>query len=414
MAGRKPPRGKRQVDGDGRVTVAGKAPNGMAEPYFDKTRNVWVAPWRRPDGRIGRPTGRTRALAEASRDRHIADAAEAERRPTTRGGFAPDATVAELVAWWLEQVARHRVRPTTFTAYAKQLSAVERALGTMPVRDVKREHLMAFLSHLVDTGSAARARNIRTLLVQVFAEAEQLGLVSDNVARRVRSPKVPDVSRPTLSPEETARMLAACDPRYVGAVALCFLQGWRISEALGLAWQDVDLDAGTAVVRRAMTYQDRVGMVLGPCKTAHTAGENLLSPTVVGFLRARQVAQAADRAKLTKTWPATVYDGERLDLVFTNDGGGPLLRQRIDKALRTACQTVGIDPHGIGTHTGRRSVITNLSEMTDLSARDLATFVGHTDPKTTERYIQRRNDRPKAISRKVFAALDPEASPDTP
>jgi hypothetical protein len=59
-------------DSTGRFTVAGKAPNGQAQPYFDRTRGVWVAPWRRPDGKVGKPTGRTRALAEASRDRQSA------------------------------------------------------------------------------------------------------------------------------------------------------------------------------------------------------------------------------------------------------------------------------------------------------------------------------------------------------
>lgn len=52
----KTPRGKRVVDDStGRFTVAGKAPNGQAQPYFDRTRGVWVAPWRRPDGKVGKP-----------------------------------------------------------------------------------------------------------------------------------------------------------------------------------------------------------------------------------------------------------------------------------------------------------------------------------------------------------------------
>ena len=44
---------------------------GAASPFHgkaaNKSRGVWVAPWRRPDGKIGRPTGKTRVLAEAPR-----------------------------------------------------------------------------------------------------------------------------------------------------------------------------------------------------------------------------------------------------------------------------------------------------------------------------------------------------------
>ncbi len=74
------PRGKRFADGaTGSFAVMGRAANGAAEPYFDRSRGVWVAPWRKPDGKVGRPTGRTRAAAVASRDRHIAEAAAAAR-----------------------------------------------------------------------------------------------------------------------------------------------------------------------------------------------------------------------------------------------------------------------------------------------------------------------------------------------
>ena len=42
----KTPRGKRVIDlTTATFRVVNKAPNGEAQPYFDKSRNVWVAPW---------------------------------------------------------------------------------------------------------------------------------------------------------------------------------------------------------------------------------------------------------------------------------------------------------------------------------------------------------------------------------
>jgi integrase len=57
---------------------------------------------------------------------------------------------------------------------------------------------------------------------------------------------------------EHARALLAAvqDHRLGAAVALLFLQGWRVSEMLGLAWEDLDLESGTAQVRRASVYVD--------------------------------------------------------------------------------------------------------------------------------------------------------------
>ncbi|HET8619273.1 MAG TPA: hypothetical protein VFM27_09960 [Acidimicrobiales bacterium] len=51
------------------------------------------------------------------------------------------------------------------------------------------------------------------------------------------------------------------------AVALLFLQGWRVSEVLGLAGANLDHDTGIAHVHRASVYVDGRGQQLGPPKT---------------------------------------------------------------------------------------------------------------------------------------------------
>jgi hypothetical protein len=38
---------------------------------------------------------------------------------------------------------------------------------------------------------------------------------------------------------------------------------------LGLGWEDLDIDAGVAIVRSAAVYVDGVGMVLGPTSVAN-------------------------------------------------------------------------------------------------------------------------------------------------
>ena len=70
--------------------------------------------------------------------------------------------------------------------------------------------------------------------------------------------------------------------------ALLFIQGWRVSEVLGLAWGDLDLDAAVAEVRRACSYADGVGMVLGPPKTEGVIGRHHLTPIVAELLRRRR------------------------------------------------------------------------------------------------------------------------------
>lgn len=407
----KAPRGKRVVDpATDSFRVINKAPNGQAEPYFDRVRSVWVAPWRKADGRVGRPTGKTRVLAEASRDRHVAKAAEAETFGSLSNGFIADSTVDELGVWWLQHVARHRVRPSSLATYRKRMDVISAGLGTIPVRQLRSEQVATFVSDLADSGSSSRARDVRGLLVQVVDQAVEFGLARENVVRKVKTPRVPSTVRRTITPDETHHLLAAADERMVAAIALCYLQGWRISEALGLAWHDIDFDAGVVHVRRASTYTDGIGMSLGPTKTKHATAAQSLSPTVLELLRARRQLQERDRARLGGEWPTFEYEGQHIDLVFRSATGRPTLRQNVDGAIRDAATRAGLDPKGLGTHAGRRSVVTNLFASGSLDLEDVARFVGHSDTATTRGYVQHEGDRPRRVSERAFELLDAEAS----
>ena len=74
------------------------------------------------------------------------------------------------------------------------------------------------------------------------------------------------------------------------------MQGWQVSEVLGLAWSDLDLDAKepTATVGRAVVQVPGASRVLGPPKRG-AEGIHYLLPGVVDRLRAHRSAQAADR-----------------------------------------------------------------------------------------------------------------------
>ncbi len=407
----KTPRGKRVPDAAGEsFVVVNKAPNGGAEPYFDRTREVWVAPWRKPDGRVGRPTGKTRVLAVASRDRHVAKANEEAKFGALEEGFSAETTVGELAGWWLEHVARHRVRPTSLATYRKHVVVIDEKLGAVSVRELRPEQVTTFVSDLIDEGSPSRARNVRTLLVQIIEQGVELGLAAQNVARKVKSPKPAPKQRRTITPTETQRLLAECDPRFAAAAALCFVQGWRISEALGLAWQDLDLESGSVVVRRGSTYADGIGMTLGPTKTRGAMGTQFLGRTTVALLKARHEMRLADAENLPEPWPTVEYDGDKLDLVFTTAHGTPTLRQHVDRAIRKAAERAGMDSVGLGTHAGRRSVVTNLFASGTVDLEDVARFVGHNDVATTRGYVQHEGDRPRQVSERALELLDPPSS----
>ena len=204
--------------------------------------------------------------------------------------------------------------------------------------------------------------------------------------------------------ETTALLMAVKDHRLGAAVALLFLQGWRISEVLGLAWEDLDLDAGTAHVRRASVYVDGRGQQLGPPKTEGARGEHWLMPTVVALLAKRRADQAQERAA-APTWADMSYEGERVTLVFTTPAGGLVLRQTVSKVVKQAAKTAGIAAD-LGTHAGRRTVVTTLFVDGDEALEDIARFVGHAKPSTTAGYVKRLGHRPQSVAKRAAGVLN--------
>ena len=172
-------------------------------------------------------------------------------------------------------------------------------------------------------------------------------LIASNPVDRVAAPKVVRGARRALVSSDARNLVGAAAHDRLGAVvALLFVQGWRISEALGLGWDDLDLGAGIAVVRRAGIYVHKVGMVLGPTKNAGASGTHHLSAGVVELLRARRKAQAAERLASRAPWPTHTYEGQTVSLVFTNERGGLVNRQAAAKAVTRAATRAGIDPKG--------------------------------------------------------------------
>jgi integrase len=276
---------------------------------------------------------------------------------------------------------------------------------------VKAEHVARWQSDLLKSGLASgTVGDLRVALHMVLEQGVIHELIAANPVDRVAAPRVARVAKRALSSTEARALVeAASTDRLGAAVALLFVQGWRVSEALGLAWEDLDLDVGVAKVRRAAVYVDKAGMVLGPPKNAGAAGTHHLSAGVVEQLRARRKAQAVERLAVGEHWPTFTYEGRKLALVFTNLDGSLVNRQAVAKAVTKAAERAGIDTAGLATHTGRRTAVTVLYAEAGLDLGDIARYVGHAGEATTAGYVRSLGERPKATAAMAASMLDPRS-----
>ncbi|TDB69381.1 tyrosine-type recombinase/integrase, partial [Micromonospora sp. KC721] len=157
--------------------------------------------------------------------------------------------------------------------------------------------------------------------------------------------------------------------------------GARISEAVGAAVDDLDVDEGTVLLRGK-------------------GGRTRLVP-VGGH------AVAALRAWLVRARPGLVAAGRGTPAVFVNARGGPLTRQGAWMVLRRTAERAGLPvtgPHAVSPHTLRHSYATHLLDG-GADVRVVQELLGHASVTTTQVYTLVTVDR----LREVYATAHPRA-----
>jgi integrase len=405
----RPPKGKRVATAEGTFTVNGKAANGEGSLYREGD-GTWRATYRVPGvARVRRVRGRTREEALRRRDEALAEALSAVAATPAGAKLTFSTTVSVFSRWWLRNVAANRVRISSLGKYEDRVERITAWLGDIELGQLRAEQVATWQTELLETLAPQTVADTRSTFHSIIEEAVNLDLIPANPVARVRSPRVPRPQRRALTAEQGRTLVAAAASERLGAaVALLFVQGWRVSEVLGLAWGDLDLEAGVAEVHRACSYADGIGMVLGPPKTEGAIGRHHLTPVVVELLRRRRTAQLEDRLRAGRAWEFHRYKGEDLDLVFTTATGGLLLRQTVSKAVTAAAERAGIDSKGLGTHGGRSTAITALYSEEGLDLADVARHVGHANPTTTAGYVRHLGRRPITTIQAASRILDPD------
>jgi hypothetical protein len=80
----------------------------------------------------------------------------AEVQRPTGSRFTPATTVGELAAWWLDTVARHRVRASTLPKY-EDLVRRFGSLTDLSLRDLRPEHVATWQAGQLAAGLAPKS-----------------------------------------------------------------------------------------------------------------------------------------------------------------------------------------------------------------------------------------------------------------
>ncbi|MBQ6163330.1 MAG: site-specific integrase [Clostridia bacterium] len=145
--------------------------------------------------------------------------------------------------------------------YERSVKKLNAAFGSVPIRDVKQMYIQDVINQLYicnpETGKPASKRLLQLVkqtAQQIFRFAINNRAVEYNPADAVTIPTAaPQEKRRALTPEERQRVLEFDHPFQIAAV-LMMLAGLRRGELIALTWDDIDLDAGTIAINKAVEF----------------------------------------------------------------------------------------------------------------------------------------------------------------
>jgi integrase len=281
------------------------------------------------------------ALAETIASSHAGNFVEPSRMP-----------LGQWLDRWLSSLPAAGLRPSTVDGYHRTLAryVAGTALAALPLRSLTAADLDAHYNVLATTGrQRARAgagpglslrtvRYVHAILHRALADAERQGLLARNPAAAARPPATAATRPPEASvwtPRELATFLEqTAQHRFGPLFHLAAMTGLRRGELCGLRWSDVDLHAGSLVVRRSVTTV--AGRpVAGAPKTARGRRVVDLDPGTVAVLRDHRRRQLAERLRAGGDWVDH-------DLVFCEPTGEALDANRVSDAFRRAVRQSGL------------------------------------------------------------------------
>jgi integrase len=317
-------------------------------------------------------------------------------------------TAGELVDRWMYKAGLRTNRKLADRTIEGYNGVVRRYVlawfADLPLDRVTVDHVDQLYRELLTNGrkgggalSTKTVREVHTILNQVFKLGCRDGLLARNPAEYA---DVPSVGYPpeftVMEPELVARVLEAVRGTNMETAAyLGLFAGLRLSEALGLRWADVDLEAGIIDVRWAAQSVPFEGVKFKPPKTPRSRREVPIGAVLVAKLRAHRVAQSERRLAAGPKW-------QDHDLVLTSPlyPGLPWSTSGASASFAKVVRDHGLPR--VRFHDLRHGYATLLGAV-GTALEDVSRMLGH----STQHFTADRYRKPiAATKREAVARLD--------
>ena len=322
-------------------------------------------------------------------------------------------TLKDYLASWLENVARPNVKRTTYVNYQSAINKrIAPFLGNHILQELRPRHIDGWLKNLAKEGLArGTIRQTKTVLSTALKYAiYPAELIVSNPSTGLSIPRSAPkqvIERTVITPEQAAALFE--HERYRPVLKLLYHTGMRISEAMGLTWDDIDLRTGEITIVR-----QRIQDYFETPKTESSARTFYADTALLVYLRALKAAQAKDEMRLGEAYQITYEDTahdravvvlpkklppaptlERRMLLCIKENGAPILGDSFKKMLRT---------HGLNAHSFRHTHATQLIEA-GAKPVDVAARLGHKDATITQNLYAHDTKEMQQETARIFGEI---------
>lgn len=327
----------------------------------------YVVRFRDMSGKQRQRAARTLAEARRLRSELGADVSRGEYRADTKITFL---AYAERWAESYSGRTGRGLRAETLHEYRRDLQLAKEHFGRMRLAEIAPSDVKAYARSLAaKKNKPATVRRKLAPVKALFATAVEDGLLraSPTAGVRIGSPVAHDPSDDgqvkALSVEELGRLVDEIPDDWRRLLVSMLAQtGLRISEGLGLRWQDVDASGRRLLVRQRV----RDGEVGAP-KSGRGRREVPISPTLAKALAAHRLAS---------TW------SDDSAYVFSGEAGGPIQARNLYRWFKPAAERAGVP--WAGFHTLRHTAASRWL-LSGVTIAQVARLLGHHDPGFTLR-----------------------------
>ena len=235
-------------------------------------------------------------------------------------------------------------------------------LGTMGLQSLSAADLNRAYVEWCNGGLSPRTVLQQHLWIhRILGQALREGRVRQNVAALADRPRYQRREMRFLTNDEVARLLKAgeTEPPYGLLFAMALASGARLSELLGLKWEDVDFSRATLAIRRSLESTRRHGVREKSTKSGKPRMVDLPA-SAVELLRRQRIASAARRIE-----PGYIFPGR---------DGGPWDPHNVSQRFRHFRYLAKIP--GASFHSLRHTAATKMLEL-GVSPKVVQERLGH-------------------------------------